>query len=170
MQKFTYKLIEDGTYCILEYKGDDADVVIPDTCCGAPVTVLYDDLFRGHPEITSLYIPDSVTDIGELVFAGCDNLRQIRLPLQLRFLWGMSFARSGFEEIRIPDKVTALPSFSFMDCKRLKRVICGNGMRKVHAWAFGGCDSFQELVAAPNVEVSPDAFKTKEKLENTQQF
>ena len=95
MQDFIYKLIEDGTYCIMEYKGDEANVAIPDTYCGAPITVLYDNLFRGHSEITSLYIPNSVTDIGELVFAGCDNLRQIKLPSQLYFLWGMSFARSS---------------------------------------------------------------------------
>lgn len=167
MQDFIYKLIEDGTYCIMEYKGDEANVAIPNTYCGAPITVLYDNLFRGHSEITSLYIPNSVTDIGELVFAGCDNLRQIKLPSQLYFLWGMSFARSSFEEIIIPDRVTSLPPFAFSDCKRLKRVVCGSGMRKIHSWVFGGCNNLQELVMGQNVEVSPDAFKKKGKNLNT---
>lgn len=86
MQQFTYKLIEDGTYCITDYMGDEANVMIPDCYCGAPITVLFDKLFRNHLEITSVYIPNSVTDIGEFVFDGCMNLRHIKLPSQLTSL------------------------------------------------------------------------------------
>ena len=44
MQNFTYKLIEDGTYCVMTYQGDDETVVIPDN---QNITILYDDLFKG---------------------------------------------------------------------------------------------------------------------------
>ena len=158
MQEFMYKMIEDGTYCVSGYRGDEANVIIPDS---NGVTMLFDKLFKDHQEITSVHIPDTVTDIGEFVFDGCRNLRHIELPSQLTCLWGYTFARCGIEEIILPDKLTTLPPFAFKDCKNLKKVVCGSGMKKIYSWVFGGCDRLVELVHGPDVEISPHAFETK---------
>lgn len=85
MQKFFYKMIEDGTYCVMRYYGDEPNVVIPDH---PETTMLFDKLFAGHKEINSVHIPDAVTDLGEFVFDGCENLRHIELPPNLNCLWG----------------------------------------------------------------------------------
>ena len=161
MQEFIYKLVEDNTYCIMAYSGDEANVIIPDTYGGLPVTILFDKLFMNHPEITSVRIPDTVTDMGEFVFDGCVNLRHIELPSQLTSLWGYTFVRSGIEEIILPDKLKTLPPFAFKDCKNLKKVVCGSGMREICSWVFGGCDSLVELIHGPNVKISPKAFEIK---------
>ena len=163
MQEFSYQIIENGTYCVVGYQGDEAHVVIPKRVNGAPVTVLFDKLFRGHSEIESVTIPDTVTDLGEFVFDGCEKLRHIDLPPQLVCLWGNTFARCGIEEITLPDTLVALPPFAFKECKNLKRVVCGAGMKKIHAWAFGGCDNLTELVHDKSVEVIPEAFHSKSK-------
>ena len=99
--------------------------------------------------------------MGELVFDGCKSLKSIKLPSSLRNLWGHTFARSAFEEIILPDGVISIPPFAFKDCKSLRRVVCGNGLKKIHAWAFGGYDRLTEVVYGPDVSVSPDAFKKK---------
>jgi len=130
MQNFIYSQIEDYTYCATRYQGDEAEVVIPDN---RNVTVLFDRLFAGHKEITSVHIPDTVTALGEFLFDGCENLRHIELPSSITSLWGYTFCRSGFEEIVLPDKLTCLPPFAFKDCKNLKRVVCGAGVKKIHA-------------------------------------
>lgn len=158
MQDFIYSQIEDGTYCVTRYQGDEAAVEIPNN---RNVTVLFDRLFAKHKEITSVLIPDTVTDLGEFLFDGCENLRHIDLPSGLTNLWGYTFCRSGFEEIVLPDKLTCLPPFAFKDCKNLKRVVCGAGMKKIHAWVFGGCDQLEEVVCGPDVEISPEAYQTK---------
>lgn len=163
MQKFLYRLIEDGTYCITGYLGDEAEVCVPDavgeTGC---ITVVYDKVFAGHSEITSVHLPDTVTDIGEFVFDGCTALAHLRLPSQLMNLWGHSFARCGITEITIPGKVKQIPSFAFKDCVRLKKVICSPDVKKIHPWAFMGCSQLKELVCGPDTEVSPEAFDSKE--------
>ncbi|MDD3920730.1 MAG: leucine-rich repeat domain-containing protein [Eubacteriales bacterium] len=161
MQRFAYKLIDDGTMCVTGYAGDEPDVVIPDCVGASSVTVLNDRLFRGHAEITSVHIPDTVTDLGEFLFDGCVNLRHITLPKQLTNLWGYTFVRSSFTEIVLPDKLAALPPFAFKDCKQLRKVVCGTGMKKIYAWAFGGCDRLEEVIHAPGVEASPEAFASK---------
>ena len=67
MQDFIYRPLENGTDCIVGYQGDEPDVVIPED---RKVTVLFDNLFAGHKEITSIHIPDTVTDMGEFLFDG----------------------------------------------------------------------------------------------------
>ena len=56
MQDFYYKRVEDGTYCVTGYEGDEQDVVIPED---RVITMVYDKVFRGHSEIRSIHIPDT---------------------------------------------------------------------------------------------------------------
>jgi hypothetical protein len=161
MQEFRYKLIDDETYCVMTYRGDEKEIVIPDLCNGKPVTVLYDDLFKGHAEITSVKIPDSVREIGGFVFDGCAGLKSVRLPASLESMWQYAFVRSSIEEIVIPDGVKQIIPFTFKDCKRLRKVVCGAGLRAVGAWAFEGCDALEEFVCGKDVDVSPEAFQRK---------
>lgn len=162
MQDFFYRILEDGTYCVTEYRGDEADVVIPDTYGGKPVTVLFDRLFRGHSEITSVRIPDTVTDIGSFVFDGCSSLKHIDLPPALSNMWDAAFARSSVEEIVLPDGITSIVPFTFKDCKELKRFVCNPGLKKIYAWAFHGCSNLKDFQCGPDTEVSEDAFKERE--------
>ena len=161
MHELFYQMSYDGTYSVTGYEGDEAEVIIPDRYANAPVTVLSDGLFAGHPEITSVRIPDTVTDLGEFLFDGCENLRQIKLPSQLKILWGQTFARSGFEEIVLPDLLETIPPYAFKDCKNLKKLRCGAGMKRVYAWAFGGCDALEDVYFGSQVKVSPEAFASK---------
>jgi hypothetical protein len=161
MQDFYYKQNADNTFSVMGYHGDEAEVIVPGSYGGAPVTVINDRLFAGHREITSVHIPDSVTNMGSFVFRGCENLHSIVLPAGLTDLWGYTFSESAFEEIVLPDRLTNLPPFTFANCRNLKRVVCGSGMKKIYAYVFGGCDELREVVCGPDVEISPDAYKIK---------
>lgn len=160
MQEFTYEAMGDGSYGVVGYQGDEAEVVVPAEYRSQRVTVLYDDLFAGHTEIESVRIPNTVTDLGECLFDGCEGLRRIELPSQLRSLWGATFCRCGITTIVLPDKLRSIPPFAFKDCKHLRWVVCGRGMRKIRAWAFEGCDRLQKVIYGPDVDVSPDAFES----------
>ena len=162
MQEFEFKMIEDETYSVTGYRGDEAEIIIPDTHGGKPVTVLFDDLFAGHPEITQVHIPETVTDIGEFVFDGCTSLKGIELPDALEHIWPYAFARSGIETIALPGKVTSIAPFTFKDCKSLKKISCGPNLKNVYAYAFGGCESLAEFYFAPGTKLSPMAFESKE--------
>ena len=161
MQEFLFKMTEAETFSVTGYTGDEAEVVIPKMHWGRPVTVLFDDLFKGHAEITSVRIPDTVTDIGEFAFDGCRNLRHVELPEDLEHIWPYAFARCGIEEIRLPDKILSVAPFTFKDCRDLKKIVCGSGMKKIYGYAFSGCESLSELLFAPGVNIDPLAFETK---------
>lgn len=108
-------------------RGDESEVVIP---TDRVFTILSDKIFRGHSEITSIQIPDTVTDIGEFVFDGCVNLRHLKLPANLRTLWGYSFVRCGIEEIVLPDQLRIIPPFAFKECKTCGVSYAAQGLRR----------------------------------------
>ena len=160
MAEFVFQInYDEQSYTVMGYKGTEQTVVIPDKYAGKPVTILFDKLFVGHEEITSVIIPDSVTDLGEFLFDGCKNLRHIQLPSNLQYLWGYTFARCGLEEIVLPDSLKRIPPYCFKECIHLKKVTCGSGMKQIDSWAFGGCSQLTELIHGPDVKISLEAFE-----------
>lgn len=159
MQEFFFRQADDETYAIMGYQGDEAEVVIPATHGGKPVTILFDDLFEGHKEIVSVEIPNTVTNLGEFLFSGCENLRRISLPESLESIWPYAFAYSGIDEITLPDSLTSIAPFTFKDCKNLRKVVCGAGMKKIHGKAFLGCEKLTEFHCGQGVEINKDAFE-----------
>ena len=90
MENYIFKRVDNGTFSLIEYKGDETNVIIPENHAGQAVTVLYDSLFKGHEEISNIQIPNTITDIGAFVFDGCSNLKNISLPSSLLYLWPAS--------------------------------------------------------------------------------
>lgn len=64
------------TGTIKKYNGNDAVVNIPSEINGTPVTTIGNAAFRDS-SVTSVTIPDSVTEIGSNAFAGCTNLTSV---------------------------------------------------------------------------------------------
>lgn len=66
------------------YSGTDAELVIPDTYMGAPVTAIgYETdrgMFYGNTTLQRVVVPDSVEYIGEGAFRECLALSEIELP------------------------------------------------------------------------------------------
>ena len=161
MQHFEFRLLENDTYAIMHYAEDEPEVTVPDTYARKPVTLLFDDLFSGHSEITSIHLPDTVTDLGEFLFEGCTSLRRVLLPESLTAIWPYAFARSGLEEITLPDRLTSIAPFTFQSCHALTRVVCGAGMETIHAGAFGDCPLLtpEQVIRGAKVNLDPRAFE-----------
>ena len=155
---FFYKRVDDGSFSIVEYEGNEKEVFIPKTHAGQPVTVLYDRVFRGHEEIVSIEIPDTVTDIGAFVFDGCSGLRSITLPARCKYLWQYAFCRSSIEEITLPEGIRTIAPFTFKDCRNLKKIVCNKGLVEIQARAFEGCSRDLEICHEEGLVISPSIF------------
>ena len=70
---FEYEVKDDGTIEIIGYSGAEADITIPSTINGATVTSIADNAFADNKNLTSVTIPDSVTDIAPTAFNGCSS-------------------------------------------------------------------------------------------------
>lgn len=70
---------DGGEVTITEYIGTSEHVLIPDTIDGLPVTALADKAFY-EKHVTTVVVPDSVTEIGEACFSGDNYLVSLTLP------------------------------------------------------------------------------------------
>ena len=75
---FRYE-IRDGRAVILDYPGDETEVIIPAVIEGYPVTAIEENAFRGTPIVT-VTVPYSVREIGWFAFADCKSLTSVTLP------------------------------------------------------------------------------------------
>lgn len=131
--------IADGEVTITKYVGSDADVVVPATIEGLPVTVIGEKAFSYNSQLENVYLPDTVHTIGAFAFAFCKgletftlpeglltigknafeyctSLKSLKLPGSLQTLGGWAFNNSGLTDINIPKRITKLPEYCFYGC------------------------------------------------------
>lgn len=65
------------TVTITKYTGKESTVILPSTISSWPVTKIGEDALKDNTTITSVTIPDSVTEIDSNAFAGCTNLTSV---------------------------------------------------------------------------------------------
>ena len=83
---FNYSLInDDKEICIngLKYPGDTV-VNIPEAILNLPVTKINDGAFQYNRNITEVVIPDSVREIGESAFVGCNGITYFTIPVDVK--------------------------------------------------------------------------------------
>ena len=123
---FGYKNTTDGSGLVLTVADKEKlpkNVVIPSEINGKPVTSLNRSAFFQCENITSVYIPDSLTKLGSSAFFSCVNLERVRLPSDLQ----------------------TLASLSFFNCKKLKNIELPSGLKKIDSGVFEKCTSLQEI-------------------------
>ena len=109
-------VIKDGV--LTEYNGPGGDVVIPDGVIEIPREV-----FNGNKDITSLVIPDSVTDLDFRFLPTCDNLRSLTLGRGIRdFLSYDQRIPRGMRSITLRGDVSKVDYRSFRYCEDLQEI------------------------------------------------
>ena len=146
---FAYKSTNDGSGLVLTVADKEKlpkNVVIPSEINGKPVVSLNMRAFFQCENITSVYIPDSVTKLGSSDFYSCVNLERVRLSTNIETLTPLSFFNckklkniellmglkqisgsvfqgcASLEKIELPDSLTSLNLSAFAGCKSLKRI------------------------------------------------
>ena len=132
------ELQDDGTLKISKYIGSDTVYVIPDEIDGKKVTSIGSDAFQKRTSLTSITIPDGVTDIEQYAFEGCTSLSDITLPDSLTSI-GLSAFESctALTDIALPDSLTYIDGLAFANCTSLKTVTVPASVTFIGGWAFG---------------------------------
>ena len=73
--------------------------------------------------ISSVSMPDTVTEIGKSAFRNCKSLANIRLSSGLININGSAFSGSGLISVDIPKTIADIGNYAFEDCKSLQSVI-----------------------------------------------
>ena len=129
------------------------EVVIPAVYNGLPVTAIADEGFIGCSNMTSIIIPNSITDIGANSLKGCTGLTSITIPFTGASLNGTANTHFGYlfgaensynQKSLIPSSLETviitgerLVSYAFRDCD-LKYIYI-EGMTVIGENAFYEC-------------------------------
>ena len=108
--------------------------------------------FSGCTSLTSVYIEDSVQEIGIESFHSCKSLTEIIIPDRVTNIGQYSF--SGcicLTEILIPDSVRFITNGCFYKCSGLTSVTIGSGVTSIGLVAFKGCTNLKSVTIPDSV-------------------
>ena len=131
---FQMKLVDDHSV-VVRYSGGQANVVIPDTYAGCPVTEIAAGAFADNQKLETVLFPDTIISIGDEAFKGCKHLyycgQKTRavlplafsmLPRGLNYIGKHCFERTSIGELVSYGKALEIDDYAFAFCRELKKV------------------------------------------------
>ena len=110
------------------------DLVIPEG-----ITSIGNLAFAGGA-FTSVTIPESVTSIGHSAFRGCKDLTSFTIPDGVTSIGARAFEDcTGLTSITIPGSVTSIGEYAFTGCTGLTSVVIPEGVTSIGYRAFEDC-------------------------------
>ena len=108
--------------------------------------------FIGCRSLTSLVIPDSVTNIGDYAFWNCRSLTNIVIPNSVTSIGDNAFEYCfSLSNLIIPDGVTSIGDGAFVGCTSLSSVVIPDSVSCIGNNAFWGCESLTDIVIPNSV-------------------
>lgn len=147
-------------------------IVIPSTYNGYPVRRIYSSAFSGNAakNITSITIPDSITEIDSDAFQHCSSLVNIKVSKDnpnFKSINGNLYSKDGTTLLQyapgktntsfsIFDGVVSIGKYAFLNCKNLTSLVIPDSVTSVGNYALSGCNSLtniyiEDIVAWNNI-------------------
>ena len=105
-----------------------------------------DYAFYNCSRLTSLNLPDGITEIGENAFAHCSGLTSLTLPVGITSIGEYAFIYcSGLTNLTIPAGITEIGGYTFEGCSGLTSLNLSAGITEIGSFAFSGCRGLTSL-------------------------
>lgn len=138
---------------LLSGKDAKGDVVIP-----SGVTKISERAFYNNENITSVKIPETVTEIGKIAFAG-SSIKSVSIPGSVKVIpeSAFEFCRN-LQDVKIADGVESISHIAFSECRKIKEMNLPASVTKIESGAFRGCSSLEVFNYGENIIVDSGAF------------
>ena len=125
--------------------------------------VIYDQAFTGCKNLTSITLPEGITEIKEYTFALCDKLSSVTIPDGVTSVHKTAFSSCPLTTVTLnaraivekdytySDKTATKTEMEIMFGSGVKTYIIGDSVRKIGTRAFQQCDSLQTVIIGDNV-------------------
>ncbi len=154
--------IVDSEVTITGYTADlPANLVIPDTIEGYPVTTIGEYAFDHCDPLMSVTIPDSVITIGDYAFYTCYFLTTVTIPDSVITIGDYAFAYCrSLKSATFGDSVATIGSYAFTLCDALVSIDLADNTTKIGSYAFSYCYSLTSVTIPVSVAtIGSSAFR-----------
>lgn len=158
---YQFILNADNTATITKYTGKEHRITIPAQVTHDayiyPVSKIGDRVFYNYKYVlTSVQIPDTVTEIGSNAFYNCTSLKSVTIqdnkPSCVKKIGRQAFMFcSELADISILDSVTEIGSESFHQCEKLDTVTIPEGVTSVADGMFRYCYNLHTVTLPDSV-------------------
>lgn len=110
--------------------------------------------------LTNVIVPASVTKIGYRAFAYCSGLTNIPISNSVTEIGGEAFSNcTGLTSVTLPNSVTTIGNAAFSYCTNLATITIPSSVTKIDKSAFYSCTNLKSVVIANgNAEIGELAF------------
>lgn len=169
-EELDYVLSDDKSYYILAGIGRSTDnrLYVADSVNGKPVKEIKAEAFKNNATISSVYIPDSVTTIGDNAFYYCSSLTTITIGNGLTTMGSYIFQGCPIENAFIHTtalnllprekllnvKITggeSIRKYAFLGSSLLQSITIPNSVTTIESDAFSGCSALVDVNYLGNV-------------------
>lgn len=149
---YEYILNSKSQAITTSYTGSDSEVTIPAYLDGHIVVKIGDDTFRDNTIITSVIIPETVTEIGTLAFCGCKNLSGMNLPTGITEIGMGAFSGcSLLSEVTLPESIEYLGDYAFEGCA-VTSITIPESISALGNSLFKNCSSLTDIDISGSIE------------------
>ena len=125
----------------------DGKVILPNS-----ITEIGDDVFADCNELSAIEIPNSVNKIGIRAFKGCKSLKSIAIPGSIETIRGEAFKDcSALANVTLENGIRNIESSVFQGCSSLTKVVIPNSVRNMGDEVFESCFNLESAKLSENV-------------------
>ena len=181
---YSFENINEDEISLKTYRGNKQELIIPAYIKSKTkfykVTALSSEFVSRNEVIKEVYIPNTVTSLGEnafydcsslktvalacniiripaLCFFGCISLNNIVLPQEIKYLDNKCFGCTALINIDLPEGLIEMDCFS--DCGQLENIIIPDSVISLGDNCFYKCVSLKSIVIPNNVATMDHSFR-----------
>ncbi len=110
--------------------------------------------------LQKVYLPDGLSEIGDLAFYNCSKLPDVFLPRSVNTIGVSAFENcSGLKSIHTSDSLLTIKDRAFAGCTSLERFFIPEGIKEIGAQSFFQCSRLRKIhIPASCQKIGQDAF------------
>jgi hypothetical protein len=125
------------------------------------VVSIGDYAFRDCASLTSVTIPNSITEIKSYAFFGCSAIANLSIPESIKMIGMGAFEGcASLTQMVLPQGIPSIESETFYGCSSMRGIVIPSSVKEVGEEAFARCNALISIYCFPKEapECEPNAF------------